>query len=125
MEPVEQALLQAAGTSQGKTGKHATVESKGDRGDSSKYGYAESAANPLLNPQPTLHGGEETATGEQSNRQRGRCSCRVAKQEYRGMGACALQGGSGKNETQDRPGAGCPEQSGANTQQEGVQDTCT
>ena len=41
------------------------------------------------------------------------------------MSACSLQGCSGQNETQNRPGAGCPEQSSTDAKQEGVQDTCT
>ncbi len=99
MEPVDQALLQTACAGQGKPGEHATVQSKGNRGHRSQYGYAKRAANPLLNSQSTLHGGEDTATGEQSDRQRSRCSGGVTEQEYDGMGACALQGCSGKNET--------------------------
>ena len=79
MEAVEQALLQTAGACQGKTGEHATVQSESHSGYSGQYGYAESAANPLLYTQSTLHGGEDAAAGEQGNRQRGRCSRCVAQ----------------------------------------------
>jgi hypothetical protein len=51
MEPVDQALLQTAGTGQGKTGEHAAVESEGHRGHGGQHGYAENAANPLLDPE--------------------------------------------------------------------------
>src|SRR5271156_5185151 len=98
MESVDQALLQATRAGQGKPGKHATVQSKGNRGHCSQHGYAKRAANPLLTSQSTLHGGEDTAAGEQGDRQRSRSSRRIAEQEYDGMGACALQGCSGKNE---------------------------
>ncbi len=69
MEAVDQVLLQAGGTGQGKTGKHAAIQSEGGGGHSSQNGHAEYAANPLLRAQRTLHGGEDAATGEQGNRQ--------------------------------------------------------
>ena len=67
MEPVDQPLLQAARTSQGETGEHATVQAEGHRGHRSQHGYAENAANPLLDTQRTLHGRKDTAAGEQGN----------------------------------------------------------
>ena len=98
MEAVDQALLKAGGTSQGKTGEHAAIQPEGNRGYSSQNGNPENAANPLLRTQGTLHGGEDAAAGEQGNGQGGRCSSRVAEEEYGRMGAGALQGCPGKNE---------------------------
>ena len=80
-EAIEQALLQIAGAGEGEPGEDATVQSEGDRSHSRKHGNTEGAANPLLNAQASLHGGENTAPGEQSDRQRGGCSRSVAEQE--------------------------------------------
>ena len=72
MESVQKTLLESARASQGEPGKYATIQSKGNSGDSSKHGNAECPANPLLNPKSTLHRRKYTATGEQRNRQRSR-----------------------------------------------------
>jgi hypothetical protein len=85
--------------SQGKPGKHAAIQSKGNSGDSSKHGNAECPSNPLLNPKSTLHCRKQTATGQQRNRQRRRGSGCVTQQEDGRMSTRALQGGSGKNKT--------------------------
>ena len=117
-EAVHQALFHSAQRGGGQLGQNAGVQPQGDGGDSGQHDGAEAAPHPFAYAQGSLHHGEDLAAHQQGQGQRGGGSGGIGQQQQGGPDARPLQRRAGQHQPQDRPGAGSPEQSGGDAQQE-------
>ncbi|MCY1232462.1 hypothetical protein D9M72_449540 [compost metagenome] len=102
--------------------QQAGVQPKGDSCNAGQHRNAETLADAVANAEEAFHRREHACAGKDSERQRGRGTCGISNKQQRRLHIRAVQRRAGQHQAEHRSGAGCPEQSGRNTEQDGAAD---